>query len=56
METNGGTFGMGAINEVMYKNCVPTSSITCLLNIFQHVMQLMQSLLHSRVLEHVGRR
>ena len=47
---------MGAINEVMYKNCVPASCIDFLLDIFQHVMQLMQSLLHSGVLEHVDGR
>lgn len=50
---NVGTLAMGAINEVMYKNCVPASCEDFLLNIFQHVMELMQSLLHSGVLEHV---
>ncbi|XP_021927529.1 exportin-6 isoform X3 [Zootermopsis nevadensis] len=50
---NVGTLAMGAINEIMYKNCVPASCEDFLLNIFQHAMQLMQSLIHSGALEHV---
>ncbi|PSN44668.1 Exportin-6 [Blattella germanica] len=50
---NVGTLAMGAINEIMYKNCVPASCEEFLLNIFQHAMQLMQGLVHSGVLEHV---
>ncbi|PNF22047.1 Exportin-6 [Cryptotermes secundus] len=52
---NIGTLAMGAINEIMYKNCVPASCEDFLLNIFQHAMQLMQSVIHSGVLEHVDR-
>jgi hypothetical protein len=47
---------MGAINEIMYKNCVPASCEDFLLNIFQNAVQLMQSLIHSGVLEHVDGR
>jgi hypothetical protein len=47
---------MGAINEIMAKNCVPASCEEFISNIFQSTLQIMQNLIDSGVLKRVDPR
>lgn len=48
-----GTLAMSAINEIMYKNCVPASCEDFLLNVFQQAMHILSNLIQSGGLDQV---
>ncbi|XP_049807007.1 exportin-6-B isoform X3 [Schistocerca nitens] len=48
-----GMLAMAAINEIMYKNCIPVSCEDFLLGVFQQAMHLMNNILQSGGLEHL---
>ncbi|KAK7871791.1 hypothetical protein R5R35_014051 [Gryllus longicercus] len=48
-----GTLAMAAVNEIMYKNCVPSSCEEFLLNLFQQALHLLHNLLQAGNLDQI---